>query len=271
MALIGMPLKRRHSAVMHNAAFIEFGIDARYELIELDAGSLDGFMSAARGEEWLGFQVTAPHKTAVASRCDDVSPMARSIGAVNSVHRRADGTLYGFNTDAPGFVRSVTADLAFELPGSVVAVAGAGGAARAVVGACLEAGARRIVVGARSVESATELASSFDDRRIRPVRLGSTFSSLLAEVDLAVNATTVGMTSPGTAFDPGLLPAEARVFDLVYVPARTALLEACEAAGVPAVNGLGMLVAQAEIAFECWTGVADVGPIMRRALDDAGL
>ena len=252
---------------MHNAAFAQLGIDARYELCPLEPSELDGFFVAAHGSEWLGFQVTAPYKEEAIRRCDAIEPGARRIGAVNSVARRSDGTLVGFNTDAPGFARSVRNDLGRDLSGLAVAVAGAGGAARAVVDASLEAGAVKVVVGNRSRERAKALVDSFADARLEAMDLGPEFNAWLPSIDLAVNATTVGMTSPGMSFDPGLLPGESSVFDLVYVPAETPLMAAARTVGVSAINGAGMLVAQAEIAFERWTGASGVGPVMRAAVE----
>lgn len=252
---------------MHNAAFAAFGIDAEYQLYPLEPAELDDFFVAARGEEWMGFQVTSPYKQAAAARCDVVEAGASRIGAVNSVTRHDDGTLTGFNTDAPGFARAVRDNLAVEMEGRAVAVAGTGGAARAVVDACLQDGALEVFVGGRRRVSAQALVEEFDDERLAGVTLGPEFDGLLAGVDLAVNATTVGMTSPGAAFDPSRMTAGASLFDLVYVPAETPLLAAARASGVPAVNGAGMLVAQAEIAFERWTGRTGAGPIMRAAVE----
>lgn len=266
VALIGSPLKRRHSEVMHNAAFEHFGIDASYALVEIGTDELDGFFATARGEEWLGFQVTAPHKQEAAVRCDEVEEGALRIGAVNSVVRHPDGSLFGFNTDAPGFIRSVTEDLGAEPAGAVVAVAGAGGAARAVVHALLDAGAARVVIGNRTPGTALRLAEDLADPRLEPVGLDR-LNDALESADLAVNATTVGMATPGVPFEVGHLPAHARVFDLVYVPAETPLVAAARERGLAAVNGAGMLVAQGAIAFERWTGIADAGPVMRKALE----
>ena len=267
VALIGSPLRRPHSAVMHNAAFAAFGIDAEYELRPLEPAELDDFFLAARGKEWMGFQVTSPYKQEAAARCDVVEAEAARIGAVNSVTRHDEGTLTGFNTDASGFARAVRDDLAVEMEGRAVAVAGTGGAARAVVDACLQDGALEVLVGGRRRGSARALVEEFGDERLIAVTLGSEFDALLAGVDLAVNATTVGMTSHGVAFDPSRMTAGASLFDLVYVPAETPLLTAAREAGVNAVNGAGMLVAQAEIAFERWTGHSGAGSIMRAAVE----
>lgn len=268
VALIGFPLRRRHSVVMHNAAFDHFGVDAHYELRELEPSGLDGFFAEARGPEWLGFQITAPYKREAVRRCDEVEALARAIGAVNSVLRRGDGALVGFNTDALGFARSVQEDLGRELAGATVAMAGAGGAARAVTAACLEAGAERVVVGARSRESARALVREFEGAdRVESEMLGPPFEARLSEADLAVNATTVGMTSPGMPFDPSALAAGSAVFDLVYEPPVTDLIDQARRLGLQAVNGLGMLVAQAELAFHRWTGVEGAGSVMRAALE----
>ncbi|MGH8935245.1 MAG: shikimate dehydrogenase [Acidimicrobiia bacterium] len=268
VALIGKPLRRRHSAVMHDAAFDHFGINARYEIRELEPADLEGFVTTARGPDWLGFQVTAPYKRDVMAYCDRIEPEAAEIGAINSVLRQPDGVLVGFNTDMVGFVRSVGEDLGLPLEEAEVVVAGAGGAARAVVAGCLRAGAKRVLVGNRTLETAEQLAESIDPTRV--VGVGSRsprFAEALGSADLAVNATTVGMTEPDLPFDPNLLPGGAAVFDLVYVPSETPLLAAARRRGLRGANGAGMLVAQAEAAFERWTGVAGAGPVMRTALD----
>jgi shikimate dehydrogenase len=268
VALIGSPLRRPHSAVMHNAAFRHFGIDAHYDLLELAADEIATFVETARGAEWMGFQVTAPYKRRVGQLVDRVEPEAERIGAVNSVERRLDGTLAGFNTDAPGWAMSVERDLGRRLAGAAVAVAGAGGAARAVVSACLVGEVDRVTVGSRRPEAAAELAEATGDERVQSAVLGDDFDDVLRETDLAVNATTVGMVDPGVPFDPRLLPDRAAVFDLVYVPAETELIAHARERGLPAVNGLGMLVAQADLAFTRWTGVSGASHVMRTALEE---
>jgi shikimate dehydrogenase len=267
VALIGAPLHRRHSEVMHNAAFDHFGIDARYELRPMPAYQLGSFFVEARGRDWLGFQVTTPHKVAAMAHVDDVEPEARAIGAINSGLRSAEGRLVGFNTDSHGFARSVREDLGLGLDGARVVVAGAGGAARAIVHACLSGGAARIHIGNRTAERASELVADMGDGRLEGGGLDHSFASALRGADLAVNTTTVGMINPGLAFDVGLLPRTAKVLDLIYVPEATELVMAARQRGLTAANGIGMLVGQAAIAFERWTGVPGAETVMRRSIE----
>ena len=264
VALIGNPLRRRHSQVMHDAAFAAFGIGARYELRELEPYQLPAFVSEAREREWLGFQITAPYKRDVMAELDAIEPEAEAIGAVNSVARGENGALVGFNTDAPGFAAAVRRDLGLSFDGLRVVVAGAGGAAHAVVQAAVSGGAAEVHVAARSPEPARALAERF---AATPATLGDpAFGATLAAADLLVNATTVGMLSPGPVVDPARLGDGAAVFDLVYVPLETELLRAARARGLRAAGGAGMLVAQAAIAFRRWTGAEDATAVMERAV-----
>ena len=265
VALIGNPLSRRHSEMMHNAAFDHFGIEARYELLELEPEEVPAFIAGTRDDVWLGFQVTMPHKQLVMDHLDEIEVEARQIGAVNSVLRRDDGTLVGFNTDAAGFQRAVEAELDIRFEGIRAVVAGAGGAARAVVHALVSGGADVVTIGNRHPSRAQNLAADFGGQ-VYAVDLGSEFENSLTRADLAVNATIVGMIEPGSPFEVAALSESAAVYDLVYDPLESELLAAASARGLRTANGLGMLVAQAEIAFERWTGVPGAGPIMRASL-----
>ena len=277
VALLGKPLKRRHSVVMHNAAFDAAGIDARYELLELEPADVEAAVTAARGPEYLGLGVTAPYKKVVASLVDKVEPDAARIGAVNNVVRTGDGRLIGINTDAPGFRAGVELAMGRPLAGTAVVVAGSGGAAHAVVYACLAAGAERVTIGNRTAPAAEALAARMaevGDGTVSGAGLDDpAFADALASADLAVNATTVGMLDPGMTLPVELLRSDATVFDLVYVPAETPLLAAARARGLQASNGSEMLIAQAAVAFERWTGVSGMAEVMRAAvqplLDDA--
>jgi shikimate dehydrogenase len=270
VGLIGKPLKRRHSQVMHDAAFDAAGIDARYVLLELEPEAVESAVQEARGDGWLGLGVTAPYKQVVANLVDEVEPEAQVIGAVNNVVRTADGHLIGFNTDAPGFRAGVELAMGRSLEDAAVVVVGAGGAARAVVHACLSAEVRRLVVANRTVETARALMAPLywiGQAKRDVTELGNAaFHDALKTADLVVNATTVGMIDPGMTIPVDGLPATTTVFDLVYVPSETPLVAAARARGLRAANGSEMLIAQAAIAFERWTGVGGMADIMRTAV-----
>ena len=270
VGLIGRPLKRRHSVVMHDAAFDAAGIDARYVLLEIEPEAVEPAVREARGPDWLGLGVTAPYKRVVADLVDEVEVDAATIGAVNNVVRTDDGRLVGINTDAPGFRAGVELAMGRSLAGADVVVAGAGGAAHAVVYACLAAGAGRVTVGNRTPASAIALVGRFDGvgpgARAAVALADSAFTEALATADLAVNATTVGMLDPGATIAVAALPATATVFDLVYVPSETPLVRAARARGLRAANGSEMLIQQAAIAFERWTGVGGMADVMRVAV-----
>lgn len=259
VALIGKPLRRRHSQVMHDAAFAAAGIDARYELLEVEPDDVRCVVDAAREADWLGLQVTAPYKKVVAGLVDLVEADAAAIGAVNSVARTADGRLVGFNTDAPGFRVGVELAMGRPLAGANVVMAGAGGAAQAVAFACLQAGVASLKIGNRSLPAMVgEIAAIALD--------GPEFLAVARSADLVVNATTVGMIDAGMTIPIAELPVHATVFDLVYVPPETPLLKAARARGLRVANGSEMLIAQAAIAFERWTGVAGMADVMREAV-----
>lgn len=244
---------------MHNAAFAAAGIDARYELAELDADDVPRFVDQAREPDFLGLGVTAPYKQVVASLVDEVEPDAREIGAVNNVVRTDAGRLIGFNSDAPGFLAAAETTMGRLLTGANVAVAGGGGVAHAIVHACRKRGIAHLTVGTRTVPARVGTVDAVDLD-------GPDFRRALENADLVVNATSVGMIDPGATIDVTRLRSDATVFDVVYVPAETPLLAAARARGFNAANGSEMLICQAAIAFERWTGVGGMEDVMRQAL-----
>jgi len=258
---------------MHNAAFDAAGIDARYELAELDEADVRPAVAAARGPGFLGLGVTAPYKQLVAGLVDEVEEDAAEIGAVNNVVRADDGRLIGFNSDAPGFRAGAELALGRPLAGLGVVVAGAGGAAHAVVYACVRAGARRVDIANRTPESGADLVAQFtasansSGTTLAGISyVDPAYMSVVRAADLAVNATTVGMLHPGMTIPVEELPAGATVFDLVYVPAETPLVRAARERGLRAANGSEMLIQQAAIAFERWTGIGGMAGVMRAAV-----
>jgi shikimate dehydrogenase len=270
VVLVGKPLKRPHSVIMHNAAFEAFGIDARYELAEIDESELPSITERAQAEGWLGIQITAPYKRAVMPFLDLVEPAARQIGAVNSVEVTADGGLIGFNTDTLGFVAGVRSGLEFEISGARTVVAGSGGVGHAVVHGLISSGAAEVTVADMTIDMVEQLArdladvGTFEGMQLDDPRL----MQRLTGADLFVNATSVGMISPGPVLPVEALSPDCAVFDVVYIPPQTELVRQAGDAGHRASNGLGMLVAQAAAAFVRWTGCPDPSDIMRKALDE---
>jgi shikimate dehydrogenase len=183
---------------------------------------------------------------------DRLDASAAALGAVNCIARDPDGNLVGHNTDGEGFLRGLRADFGFEPAGARCVVLGAGGAARAVVEALARAGADRVEVVARRAGPAAEAAALAGSagRAADP--------DAVAGADLVVNATPVGMGAgpddDATPVDPQLLGPHQVVAELVYHPAETALMRAAHRAGARTANGLSMLVHQAAVAFELWTG-----------------
>lgn len=237
---------------MHNAAFEALGLDWAYLAFDVAPGEVGRALAGARALGLAGLSVTIPHKEAAAASVDRLSPLAEALGAVNTVVFDPGGTLRGENTDGPGFMEALRADEGFDPVGRRALVVGAGGAARAVVKALADAGTAEIVVVNRTAERAEAVAA------LAPgcARVGVAADA--GECDLVVNATPLGMVGGGAEGsspmrDADLGPGQL-VVDLVPNPAITPLVEQARARGAVAVNGLGMLVHQAALAFRLWTG-----------------
>jgi shikimate dehydrogenase len=238
--LLGHQIGYSASPAMHNAAFSALDIDARYVLADVSAGDLAGAVGELRGPGRIGANVTRPHKLAVCELVDEVSPDVERLGAANTVVR--DGTrLVAHNTDLP----AVAAELGGIRPLRRAIVLGDGGAARAVQAALGEAGAEVAVV---------------DRRR------WAELPALLAGADLLVNATPIGTSSDETPVEAGLLRPDLAVLDLVYRPTPTRLVREAHAAGARAQGGAGMLLTQAVLSFELWTGRPAPVAVMAEAL-----
>jgi len=262
LGLIGYPLSHSLSPRLHAAALRSLGWKGEYRLYPIppeDGQGLASLIERLRGAELHGLNVTIPHKQSVLPFVDRLSPAAARIGAVNTLCFR-DGCLVGENTDAPGFLADRAAGPCPQGDGLVL---GAGGAARAVVQALLANG-RRVVVAARradtqqAAELVRDLAGEGETGALASVPLEApALTPLLDGTGLIVNATPVGMF-PDVDRSPwpeGLpFPPQAAVYDLVYNPRETFFARQAERAGLPARTGLGMLVEQARLSFEIWTG-----------------
>ncbi len=258
VAVIGDPVAHSLSPRLHQAAFDAWGLDWVSVGFLVPSGQAAAAVAGVRALGLRGVSVTMPHKAAAAAAVDVLTPVARRLRAVNCIIRRHD-QLVGDSTDGEGFVQALASQAGFDPAGRVCAVVGAGGAARAVVLALAEAGARRVLVVNRTrrrAEQAAALAGPAGE---------AAGPAAVADAELVVNATPLGMASTGRQ-PAGSQPADQLpvaadrlgsgqvVADLVYQPAITPLLAAAAQAGAITVGGLGMLVHQAALALTSWTG-----------------
>lgn len=264
--VIGSPVRHSFSPAIHNAAFAATGFDAVYTATPVAPGEAASAVDAMRRFEWLGMSVTMPHKTDVLAACDTVSPAADALQSGNCIYWQGD-SIAADSTDGEGFVRGLSAELDVDVAGLRCVMVGAGGAARAVVRALVEADAAQVVVTNRNPDRAAEAASHAGDRG----RVGTIAD--LADADLVINGTPLGMAGAGhedaVPFDVGALRDDAVVSDLIYHPAETPLLRAAADRGLRHQNGLSMLVFQAAVAFEHWTGVDAPIQAMQAAVAEA--
>lgn len=291
--VIGDPVRHSLSPALHNAAFAHLGLDWVYVAFEVPAGQGADAVAAMRVLGVEGLSVTMPHKDAVAAACDELSPAAALLGAVNCVRRDGD-RLIGENTDGAGLLRSLRTQAGLDPAGLHTAVLGAGGAARAVIVALAAAGASVTVVNrspdaaARAAEVGRAAAEAAGAPAGTAAVAASTGTAAVAasagtaavgdpeavrDAAVVVNATSLGMADDDPLpLDPALLRSDQVVVDLIYRPARTPLLEAAAHAGATTLNGVGMLLFQAAEQFTMWTGHDAPVDVMAAAvgLDIAG-
>ena len=271
--VIGWPVEHSVSPAMHNAAYAALGLDWCYLPFPVPPDSLPEAIAGVRALGLAGVNVTVPHKEALLPLMDELTPAAAAVGAANTVIVQ-DARLIGHNTDAGGFLRALR-EAGCEPVGIPALVLGAGGAARAVVYALLEAGAEVTILNrtvARAVALVRDLSRGVDGA-VGAAPLGlDALRALAPRARLVVNATSVGMWRAGGAEAdvspwPEALPfpVDALAYDLVYNPRETAFMRQARAVGARAVNGLGMLVHQGAEAFERWTGVAAPVDVMAQA------
>jgi shikimate dehydrogenase len=255
-AIFGNPLGQSLSPLMHNAAFAEVGLAARYETCQTDdaAEAIRRFREMGLG----GASITIPFKETIIPLLDNVDDSARAIGAINTIVDR-DGRLMGFNTDGIGLIRDL--EEWFEIRGKTFVILGAGGAARAAVYSLLQKGGTPIVAN-RTPERAQVLAERFGCRRVPFAEIGG------LRADCLINTTPVGMF-PETDRTP--LPGQdltrfPYVMDMIYNPIQTRLLREAEASGCAVRSGVGMFVHQGAEQFRLWTGVEPPREIMRHVV-----
>ncbi|HLY47101.1 MAG TPA: shikimate dehydrogenase [Stellaceae bacterium] len=255
--IMGWPVSHSRSPALHNFWLDEHGIDGAYVPLPVRPEHLAQALRALPVLGFRGCNLTIPHKQAALSLVDRADPLARRIGAVNTVIVAADDSLEGSNTDVYGFrenLRECVPD--WEPKAGPVVVLGAGGAARAVVAALIEAGIGEIRLLNRTLARAGQLA---DELALPSCRLSvhpwAARGDALEDAGLLVNTTSLGMSGePALEIDLVRLPPHAVVADIVYVPLETELLAAARRNGHRTVDGLGMLLHQGRPGFEAWFG-----------------
>ena len=247
-AVIGSPVRHSLSPALHNAGFAASGVDWVYTAFDVEAGAARAALDAMRVFGLGGLSVTMPHKEDVAGLVDELDAAADALHSVNTVVPIGDGRLKGYSTDGAGFLASLAAQ-DVDVEGQHVCVLGGGGAARAIVDALARAGAAAITVVNRSNERAAIAAALAEG-------IGAVGApDDIADCDILVNATSIGMGSNELPCDPKLLHDGQVVADIVYHPRSTALLAAARDRGAGTVEGLGMLVHQAVVQQQLWTGI----------------
>jgi shikimate dehydrogenase len=272
LGLIGYPIGHSLSPKIHTAALQACGLQGDYSLFPVqpdDKQGLKDLLARVRAGELHGLNVTIPHKQNVIDFLDELTPTAQAIGAVNTIYMR-ENKLIGDNTDASGFIADLNQFLSKSQSSiknrNLAIVLGAGGSARSVVYALLNDG-WHVTITTRRLEQAQQLAASFSDSYIHVIPLEDI---RLSTFDLLVNTTPIGMT-PNVDQSPlpekMILPSNVFIYDLVYNPRETKLVRDARARGLNATAGLGMLIEQAALGFELWTGYKMPSEIFRSAAE----
>lgn len=281
LAVIGDPIAHSKSPQMHNPALRACGVDAQYIRVQVPVGKVGEAFRLFAAREFIGVNVTIPHKFEALQAVDELDPLARRLGAVNTVAIRG-GRLHGFNSDGPGFLRAVREAFDADVRHLRVMILGAGGGAgRAVAVQCALEGCGKLVLVNRTADRLQDVLADIHsiDRPAGAARevlalpwTDAAIRSEIANVDLIVNGTSLGMKADDPPFlPPGILSTQHRVFDMVYLPGSrlTTLGAAARDAGAAYVDGATLLLHQGAISFECWFDRPAPVDVMRAGLQRA--
>lgn len=261
--VIGDPIAQSKSPTIHGFWLAKLGIEADYRACHVTAEELPNYLAVRRADPlWRGCNVTMPHKQAVMRLLDRIDPPADAIGAVNTILPLVDGRLSGTNTDAPGFLEPLAADLAQTHYFRMARIIGTGGAARAIIAALADKGFTLVVAGrdpGKARALLDELAPKGEHHAIHLSHFAEptdfAFDDREGCLDLVINASLLGMQGqPPLAFDWSHAPPGSIAYDIVTAPLETPLLQAARAAGNRTIDGLAMLIGQAAVAFEKFFG-----------------
>jgi shikimate dehydrogenase len=275
--LLGHPLDHSLSPAMHNAAFGKLGLDLVYLALPVPAAQLHGALTGFRAWRLPGANVTIPHKEAVLPLLDGLCPNAQRAQAVNTLFWQ-DDQLFGDNTDVTGIMTELLA-LRPDWHGATALLIGSGGAARAAAVALGDLGFRQVGLLARNLGAGVAVTAAMqglfaDCQWSCHTTATQMLMDLVAQADLVINATPIGMAGQATGMPLerrllDLLGRQAVIYDMVYNPSRTVLVEMAEARGLTAQSGIGMLVQQGAAAFQRWTGLEAPVAVMQKALVQA--
>jgi shikimate dehydrogenase len=276
LGIIGDPVEHSRSPVMQNAAIAKLGLDYIYVPFPVVPFQLETAIAGFNAIGVVGFNATIPHKQAIIPLLDRITPLAQSVGAVNTVWRQ-DNLWHGTNTDVAGFIAPLKA-LDRSWQDSTAIILGHGGAARAVVAGCHQLGFRRIVAIGRDLRRVTLFQQSWQNSPLKieiEAHLWADLPDLISSADLLVNTTPIGMYPQveGTPIDPELLTKcrpHAIAYDLIYTPSPTKFLSLAAQSGLRSIDGLEMLIYQGAAALELWSNRQlddSIIDVMRQALN----
>ncbi|MBW4624230.1 MAG: shikimate dehydrogenase [Brasilonema octagenarum HA4186-MV1] len=274
LGVIGYPVEHSLSPVMHNAALTHLGLNYVYVPFPIEPQNLEIAVQGFAAVGVVGFSITIPHKQTILPLLCEVSPIAKAIGAVNTVSRKENKWI-GTNTDCEGFLAPLRTTYHQHWSQTVAVILGNGGAARAVVAGCAELGCEKIYVVGRNAQKLEEFQKSwgdFQESHNLHVHTWDSLPKLIPQANLLVNTTPIGMypkveESPLSAEEMGNLPVGAIAYDLIYTPNPTKFLKQAQQVGAIAIDGLEMLVQQGAAALKIWLQ-QDTVPVdvMRQAL-----
>lgn len=263
--VIGHPIAHSKSPRIHGYWLAKYGIDGEYKAYDVHPHQLRDEALRLRDAGLAGFNVTLPHKQAIMNICTTLNDEAARIGAVNTIVFHQSGEIEGRNTDAFGFMtNSSEAHPEHNWSAAPAVVLGAGGAARAILYALQRAGVPEIRLANRTIDTAESLAEEFDCR----VHEWDERDAALEGAGAVINTTSLGMSGqPPLEIDLGGLQPSALVYDIVYAPLQTPLLQAAQARGCLCVTGIGMLLHQARPGFQAWFGSRELPAVDRDLME----
>ncbi|MEM9080444.1 MAG: shikimate dehydrogenase [Verrucomicrobiota bacterium] len=277
LAVIGNPIHHSKSPQLHQPALDALDLDTRYIRLELEPGSLPEAFAKMRSAGFIGTNVTVPHKFEALSTCTSLDPAAEALGAVNTILFADNDEILGFNTDGPGFVRAIREEFSVDLRDLKILIVGAGGGAgQALATQCAREGCEQLVLANRSLDKleqlATRLKPLFESDRLEGpgerLQILALDSPQLPEIaghcELIIQTTSLGLkpTDP-SPLPAGCLEPHHLVYDTIYSPPKTKLLQLAESKGARTANGLSLLLHQGALSFQYWFPGTDPLPHMR--------